>query len=524
MPTLLASDTLTTMYGVHPSILGRVTHLFTQDELTPTREDVAQVLALHSKQGLGLELTRAYQVFLLIRAVHTLGIHPYSLNTPPLLTTITRMGKEIIAKNLTADPPDLSTTIQSVLALVPNLDLAELDDSTSDGTAPDLAPSSTPTPAAVIAPQPAPVTVTTSGPPTTLHADASAVPDQTATPYTWTEIDTTPDDAPPAHPVMDTTPAPAHTQTEIDPTPEQPSVAFTATTPAPASQPATPAHAWTEVDTTPDTPSSNPAPEVMATPNAAPTPATAPTVHLSNPIGRHAAPQFTPVHGNTEDQTAADMTEPVTGDSVTATTTLTFTAFPAAPAPSVDAEDTATPEPHATPAAAHPTFHKNAVTAPAASGSVAASDAPLMPDAEPHAVTYDTAPYAVTSPVVTQVIDAPAGEPILDGPAGPLPWVAANRDATPEEVMAYLTDHQDVDGVLVSLEALQPFRLYMVDLEAFYRDNPHQKAGADFTEIREIARVAQEILLTLTTLTDEDFALLAPEARIIIESASRLLA
>lgn len=529
-PPTANATRLADIFDVHPSIIGRVNALFHREGLTPTPDHVSQVLALHSRRGLSLDLHKALSVSLLLRAVTTCGMQASHLTHPALLNMVLDLGRTI-----TRHPDPLATydPAAEMLAVIDLARTADLDLASDEPHppqdhvevtaaqptdaifAPDPTLSTSPVLAPVITPHPTPAgTNTPSDLPASLHADASAAADQTATSHTWTEIDTTPDAAPPAHPVTDAPRSPVHTWTEIDTTPDQPSKEFIA-----------PAHAWTDVDTTPDTPSLNPVPAAIPTHAAAISDPT-PTVHLSGPTEHHAAPSPAPAHEAAADLTADEVTEPMTGDSVTATTTLTFTAFPAAPAPSVDAEDTATLEPHATPAAAHPTFHKNAVTAPAASGSVAASDAHLTPAAEPPMITPDTAPLAMASPVVTQVIDAPAGEPLPDGPAGggPLPWVAANRDATPEEVMAYLTDHQDVDGVLVSLEALQPFRLYMLDLEAFYRDNPHQKAGADLKEIREIARVAQEVLLTITTLTEEDFALLAPEARIIIESAARLLA
>lgn len=413
-PALLNPETLATVYQVHPSIIGRVTSLFTHDDLTPSREDVAQVLALHSKHGMGLDLPRAYTVFLLLRSATTFGMQATRLTTPAKVTLALELGRQVIKANLTEEGSDLMTCIQD---LMDNPHLEQV------------------TPAE----------------PT--HPDDSQ--------HSWMEIDTS-------------------TET--------------------AQGPGAPAQPSSET-------------EQPASPSDSNSPAAHTTAH-------HPAPQ-----------------DVQTGHPVDATTTLDFTAFPQAQALGTDTEDPADPAPKSTPAlAAHSAFHKN--TTPHQPAPDTTADQTLPGQAIPFtAASSDTGNH--TSPIhqsnqvhtpesevlaipqVTQVITAAAGEPI-PAFAAPPAWLQENRNASPEEVAEYVAREQTIDSVMICLEALQPFRTYMANLEEYYRANPDMKAEGDFDRVLAAGRAAQEIQLTLKGLGDDHYDLLGPEAQVIVDAASRL--
>lgn len=89
------------VYGVSPAITGRIRHMLQRDSYADHPDIVRGILSLHSKQGLGLDLGRAYTTYFFL-----LGVSPGSarlLTHPHFVEPTITYGKALVRAGVTQD-------------------------------------------------------------------------------------------------------------------------------------------------------------------------------------------------------------------------------------------------------------------------------------------------------------------------------------------------------------------------------------------------------------------------------------
>lgn len=100
----LTSTELQDQYGVHPNITTRIVHLLRQEKLPEDPRILRGVLALYSKNGLGLELNKAYTLYFLLVAVRGTGVGSPGLSNPRLLGPTIEYGKALVRAGVHQEP------------------------------------------------------------------------------------------------------------------------------------------------------------------------------------------------------------------------------------------------------------------------------------------------------------------------------------------------------------------------------------------------------------------------------------
>lgn len=92
----LSTAELQDEYGVHPNITSRIVHLLRQEQLPEDPSIVRGILALYSKNGVGLELNKAYTVYFLMVAVRVSAAGWLALHHPRFMTPTIEYGKALV--------------------------------------------------------------------------------------------------------------------------------------------------------------------------------------------------------------------------------------------------------------------------------------------------------------------------------------------------------------------------------------------------------------------------------------------